>query len=165
MSATRIEDLLRLVAPDHIVNELSRAIDLIAIGHTVAHRMKISTSISWTFMAPAINNMSLIDDTAFEAHCVELCQRVLNGEDLTVPTEVEIDLIICNSAAVATAKHPVTHEATAAYGLSFRRLFPDSGVWDDGPNDLDAYVAALGTPIETLVDELRAAAAKVRLER
>jgi len=137
------------------------------VGATIARQLQMMTLaggvieapgvpyISYAACAPSSELMSRIDDARYVEHVKELLHR---DGDLTLPTEIEVSIVLLSNLVEASARTPLIHEATALYGSVFCELFPSKAdsVWGSGAVDLEAYMKAMGQQIQTLRDESEA---------
>lgn len=107
--------------------------------------------IRYTACQPSTGMMSRVEDVAYRRHVSELLSRCPDG-DLTLPTEVEVQISILATLMEGSSRTPLTHEATALYGRIFCDLFPRHGaeIWGEGLVNLEAYEQALGGQIDSL---------------
>ena len=66
-------------------------------------------------------------EPVYRAHCAELLDRVMNGQDTTLGTKAEIMMALSESSLA----HPLAHTAAVLYARLFRELLPRTPIAEE----------------------------------
>lgn len=68
-----------------------------------------------------------VHNKVYRLHCRELLERVPRGQPLKPGTDAEVCAMFMTASLIA----PPTHDTACTYIRIFKRLFPESGMFDD----------------------------------
>jgi len=66
-------------------------------------------------------------EPVYRAHCAELLERVVKGQDTTLGTKAEIMMALSESSLA----HPLTHTASVLYARLFREILPRTPIAEE----------------------------------